>query len=153
MRSAAMIVVALSACQQKAAETTTAPAASSSVQVGTVPTQASKAAEAKSAFTPAMPTGRFQRMQALGKEPFWSFEVIDKKLIYTSPETEVGVAIQSTFELDGNKMRYSGILDGKTVILVIERGTCSDGMSDTIYAYKAVFTWGEQTEQGCARLK
>ncbi len=91
--------------------------------------------------------------QALGTEPFWSIDVAPGKLAYSSPEVQPAVAIAATFLTEGKKLRFSGTMDGKPVVLTIEPGTCSDGMSDTVYAYKATFRWGGQTEQGCARLK
>lgn len=94
-----------------------------------------------------------QNYQALGTEPFWSLEVLPGKLIYTSPETQSGVVIAARLSNAGKQLRYSGEMDGKNVMLTIERGECSDGMSDTVYSHKASFTWGDRTEQGCARLK
>jgi uncharacterized membrane protein len=94
-----------------------------------------------------------KHFQALGTEPFWSIEVLSGKLLYTSPDNQVGVAITSRLTSEGKRLHYSGTMDGKAVSLLIESGECSDGMSDTVYAHKATFTWGERTEQGCARLK
>lgn len=75
------------------------------------------------------------------------------KLIYSSPEVQQGMVIAARFSGEGKRLLFSGTMQGKPVVLTIEPGTCSDGMSDTVYAYKAVFIWGEQTERGCARLK
>jgi uncharacterized membrane protein len=94
-----------------------------------------------------------QRFQALGTEPFWSLDVTPGKLRYSSPENLKGTTISSSETKDGASVRYTGTLEGKAVALTIEPGTCSDGMSDTVYPYKASFTWGDQTQQGCARAK
>ena len=96
---------------------------------------------------------RGKRYQALGTEPFWSLEVLPGKLIYTSPEVQPGIAVTYTLTGQGKQLRYSGTLQGKPMVLTIEPGECSDGMSDTVYPYKASFTWGDRTEQGCARAK
>ena len=92
-----------------------------------------------------------KHFQALGTEPFWSVDVLQGKLRYSSPENLEGTTFASTEAKDGSATRYIGTLEGKLVTLRIEPGTCSDGMSDTVYAYKASFTWGAQTERGCAR--
>lgn len=108
------------------------------------------------ASSPASAAGE-QTFQALGTEPFWSFEVLDGKLLYTSPEQQTAVAIEAHVTAIGKHgdggLVWEGRMDGKPVILTIREGQCSDGMSDTVYPYKATFTWGERTEQGCARLK
>ena len=49
--------------------------------------------------------------------------------------------------------RYTAVMAGKPLVLVIQPGPCSDGMSDTSYAFTATYTLGTQTERGCARLK
>ncbi len=94
-----------------------------------------------------------KHFQALGTEPFWGLEVLPGKLIYTSPEVQPGIAVTYAFTSQGKQSRYSGTLQGKPMILSIELGQCSDGMSDTVYPYKAIFVWGDQTQQGCARAK
>ena len=99
------------------------------------------------------PPGSARKFQALGTEPFWSIDVLGSKLLYTSPDVPQAVAIAASFAATGSQLRFSGTMMGKPVVLTIEPGTCSDGMSDTVYAYKSSFTWGKQTEQGCARLK
>ncbi len=111
--------------------------------------------ETPSPAATSVPTG--QTFQALGTEPFWSIEVLGDKLLYTSPEQQTPVAIAAHMEgmskHGAGELRYVGRMDGKAVVLTIALGICSDGMSDTVYAYTATFTWGERTEQGCARLK
>ena len=159
MRSAAAaMLILLAGCEQKAAEPdmVTADLKGSltdpppSVPDYPVPQPAPKPAPATASAVPAPPP---QNFQALGNEPFWSFEVLPGKLIYSSPEVQQGMVIAARFSGEGKRLLFSGIMQGKPVVLTIEPGTCSDGMSDTVYAYKASFAWGEQTEQGCARLK
>ena len=159
MRSAAVMALAvLAGCEQKAAEpdmvTTDLKGSLTdpppSVPDYPVPQPAPKPAPATASAVPAPPP---QNFQALGNEPFWSFEVLPGKLIYSSPEVQQGMVIAARFSGEGKRLRFSGTMQGKPVVLTIEPGTCSDGMSDTDYAYKASFAWGEQTEQGCARLK
>ncbi|HOB14812.1 MAG TPA: hypothetical protein PK680_07050 [Novosphingobium sp.] len=95
-----------------------------------------------------------QHLQAFGTEPFWSLEVLPgSKLRYSSPENLDGTIFTVSETNDGSRLRYVGTLDGKAAVLTIEPGECNDGMSDEVFAHKASFNWGEQTEQGCARIK
>ena len=90
--------------------------------------------------------------QALGTEPFWAVDVMTGKLRYSSPEVS-GITFTSTEMKDGKGTRYSGSMNGKAISLLIEPGKCSDGMSDTVYQWKAALTIAGKTEQGCARAK
>ena len=99
------------------------------------------------------PPGSWRHFQALGTEPFWSFEVAADKLVYSSPEAIKGVTLKASYAADGQGYRYTAMMDGKPLTLLIQPGPCSDGMSDTTYAYTATYTLGAQTERGCARPK
>lgn len=90
-------------------------------------------------------------LQALGTEPFWSLEVRPGVLRYTSPENLKGTEFSASETASGTTRHFAGTLDGKPVVLTIEPGTCSDGMSDTVYPFRSSFTWGDKTERGCAR--
>lgn len=105
------------------------------------------------ALSACQTAGPVQHFQALGTEPFWSLDVLDDQLRYSSPEVLDGKAFPASVKREGQTYRFTGTLDGQAVLLTIEPGQCSDGMSDTSYPYKASFTWGSRTEQGCARLK
>ena len=93
-----------------------------------------------------------KHFQALGTEPFWSVEVMTGELRYSSPEVS-GITFAASEAKDGKGVRYSGTMDGKALSLLIEPGKCSDGMSDTVYAWQAALTIVGKTEHGCARAK
>ena len=99
------------------------------------------------------PPGSGRHFQALGTEPFWSFDVSAEKLVFSSPEAINGVTLKAKVAVNGKVYRYSGVMDGKPLVLVIKPSPCSDGMSDTSYAFAATYTLGTQTENGCARAK
>lgn len=102
---------------------------------------------------PLVPPPPGPHFQALGTEPFWSFDVSADKLIYSSPEVLKGISLKARSAADGKGYRYTAVMNGKPLVLVIQPGQCSDGMSDTTYAYTATYTLGTQTERGCARQK
>jgi uncharacterized membrane protein len=88
--------------------------------------------------------------RAIGTEPFWAIEVTKGQMKYSSPENLQGTHIPANLIRDDNAWQFMGSMDGKRVILQIEPGPCSDGMSDKSYDFKAKFTWGERSELGCA---
>lgn len=117
-------------------------------QPDVAPTQAAAAPVATGSHQAFMPQKPFQ---ALGTEPFWSVEVTAGQMRYSDPENIAGTAFAATEQPEGAAMRYSGTLGGKPVSLLIQPGTCSDGMSDTVYSWQATLTIGDRTERGCAR--
>jgi uncharacterized membrane protein len=143
-RGAADLVEAINAAPSTPAATADAASASGrSLSPSAAPTR------------PAQTSAK--RFQALGTEPFWSLEVLDGKLLYTSPDHPTAVAIEAHMTAIGKHgdggLMWEGRMDGMAVTLTIREGQCSDGMSDTVYPYKSTFAWGDRTEQGCARLK
>ena len=112
---------------------------------GKAPIVATETAIAPAAVMPATP------FQALGTEPFWAVEVLPGQMRYSDPENIAGTTFAATEAPDGQGIRYSGTLDGRPVSLLVEPGTCSDGMSDTVYRWQATLTIGARSEQGCAR--
>lgn len=102
---------------------------------------------------PSVPALVKAHFQALGTEPFWSLEVLDGQLRYSSPDNPDGTTFPAVGRKAGDAYTYSGMMEGKSVLLSILEGTCSDGMSDTTYPYTATFTLDGKTERGCARLK
>ncbi|MBN8500235.1 MAG: hypothetical protein J0M19_03675 [Sphingomonadales bacterium] len=90
-------------------------------------------------------------IKALGTEPFWAVNVMLGRLTYSTPESPEWTVVTTQLTEQGDTLRYSGKLDGKDFILIISKGTCSDGMSDTIYPLTAKLTIGAEVRQGCAR--
>ncbi len=154
MRSAVMLgLVVLAGCKEQATDQIVTVDLPTSVAPAPAATPTAQPAIPPQVSVPAKSAVKNQHFQALGTEPFWSLEVIGDKLLYSSPEQLTAVAITASLSNAGPQLRYTAVMDGKPVVLTIEAGTCSDGMSDTVYSHKASFTWGDQTERGCARLK
>jgi uncharacterized membrane protein len=91
------------------------------------------------------------RFQALGTEPFWSVKLVPNTATYTTPEDQKGTPAQYDFTFNKDTLRYEWKQDARSFVLIITKGTCSDGMSDTVYAWKATLTIDGKAEQGCAR--
>ena len=150
MRSAALIALVLvTGCKgQSDPEIAAAEASGKSTSVASpLPGQPG------SIYPDQLPPPTVLQFEALGTEPFWSVETGPGHLRYASPEVLEGIEFEAKAVRTGKAWRYTGTLQNKPVVLTIEPGECSDGMSDTVYKLKANFTWGERADHGCARLK
>ncbi len=136
---------ALAGCQPEAnmdpavQETPTAQAAAALQAAATPP---------ESASSPVI-----ERYLALGTEPFWSVEVSPGQLRYSTPEDIPGAIFAAQRSVGTGGITYTGMFKGQTASLRISDGECSDGMSDTVYAYRAAFTLAEKMLNGCARKR
>lgn len=147
MRSACLaLTFGLAACGQ---QPDVAPTQSATAEV-----EAEAIASAQPMATgspePTMPEKPFQ---ALGTEPFWAVEVLPGQLRYSDPENIAGTTFPATESREATGVRYSGTMSGQPISLLVQPGTCSDGMSDTVYPWTAVLTKDGRRLQGCARKR
>lgn len=148
MRSAVLAgLVLLAGCDRTASvavvETTSEAATVLASQVAEV--------TAKPGSMVVPPTLSVLPRHAFGTEPFWSFEIRPDTLRYSTPEV-MGIELKAKLERKDGIFRFTAVLQDKPMVLTIESGECSDGMSDNLYRYKAEFTWRGKTERGCAKL-
>lgn len=150
MRSALLIAaLALAGCGQKTPEpevVTVDLEAAPDVPPPPVP-------EAAPTATPTASAPAEQSFQALGTEPFWSVFVEGPRLRYTTPENIKGTDFPARRSVEGEAQVWTGTFEGSAFTLRIAPGTCSDGMSDTVYSYTAMVAFAGKTLNGCARLK
>ena len=93
-----------------------------------------------------------------GTEPFWSVTISRKGIIYSTPESRQNFPYVAPTTASGRpadvvrvyRLRGS---NNVTSTLVIRKGSCSDGMSDTKYPYSAVYISSNRVLEGCARAK
>lgn len=84
-----------------------------------------------------------------GTEPFWSMEIKQGTLLFTTPDNLDG-EVATVARFSGNSgLGFSGELQGKALQIAITPGACSDGMSDRTYPFTATVTLGEQQLNGC----
>lgn len=88
--------------------------------------------------------------RVVGTEPFWGVRVEGDRLHFTTLEDQAGKHLTGTHTLRDDGIRYVGSDDGTAFELDLVREQCSDGMSDTAYAYKASFRYGATDYSGCA---
>jgi uncharacterized membrane protein len=88
-----------------------------------------------------------------GNEPFWSIAVSPRGIVYSTPESKkVSFAYTKPLKAKGqtaDSLRVYILPGGNT--LTIKKGDCSDGMSDIVHPYSAVFLYNRQVLAGCAR--
>ncbi|BEU99239.1 hypothetical protein [Novosphingobium olei] len=147
-------LVLLAACSRQSPTPpidATAPdaAASADVQARTTPLAAPSPASRASAEPLDLP----RKLRAIGTEPFWSADVVGTTLTYGTPDFPSGMSITVARRDGPGFAEWSGALDGKPLTLRIEKGPCSDGMSDRIYPYRATRTIGPEIERGCAKSR
>ena len=122
-----------------------------------IATDAAGAAEARPKGMPAEtqpPKELAMRFQALGTEPFWGVDIRGGgRLVYSTPENIGGTQALYSLTVGKGPLQYDWKLGKQSYRLVLERGTCSDGMSDRVYDWKATLTIDGKTERGCAIAK
>jgi len=91
------------------------------------------------------------RFRAIGTEPFWSVQVQDGTLTYSTPDMPDGLTVPATMRRSGDAVIHSATIDGKPLELEVSRQTCSDGMSDTVYPLAVIRRIGPDVQRGCAR--
>lgn len=127
-----------------------APAPPSIPAPATAPAPISAPAPASVAQAGVQPAVSGARYRVVGTEPFWGVQVDGDGLLFTTVEDQAGKALQAAPMPRPDGVRYAGS-DGTTDFeLDLQRGTCSDGMSDRTYAYKARFRFGGIDHVGCA---
>ena len=134
MRALAPMFLLLAACSAPQPPAPSAPAPEAAAAKRT-PDQA-----------PADPMRIFR---AFGTEPFWSVNVEDTRLTYTTPEDQAGVVMVGTRRALADGVEITGERDGKPFVLTVSSGTCSDGMSDNTYSLVSTFRFGEVDYKGC----
>jgi len=101
-------------------------------------------------------TARGVAFRAVGNEPGWYVEVdggATSALHATLDYGDRKVEVPDADALDGDASGYHGTAtDGSIVVLRIQRGVCSDGMSDHNYETSVTFDVGDMTYRGCGRF-
>jgi uncharacterized membrane protein len=93
---------------------------------------------------------------ARGTEPFWAFQQTATGAKYSVPGGMMGGVDEmyyTTVEtISGTTIIVNAtpIATGSLIQVTLVPGTCSDGMSDLIYAYNATLVLPSETRTGCA---
>jgi uncharacterized membrane protein len=140
----------LSACSAPA-DPDSSPSDTATPSGITTPVETSSLTPTASTAGPA-PVGDIPvRFRAIGTEPFWSVQVQDGTLTYSTPDMPDGLTVPATMRRSGEAMIHSATIDGKPLELEVTRQICSDGMSDTVYPLAVIRRIGPDVQRGCAR--
>ena len=89
------------------------------------------------------------RFAAWGNEPFWAAVDAGEALRLERPGAEPLVAQPRTAREDGSDWVVEGATPGGKLSLRLSPGFCSDGMSDTLYAWSATVDGPNLQLKGC----
>ncbi len=87
--------------------------------------------------------------KAVGTEPFWSASVAQGKLSFERPDAPAISADFGGSPMHGDQRRFFATTPNGPLQIAFTRATCSDGMSDSLYAWTAVVTFEGKQLQGC----
>lgn len=88
--------------------------------------------------------------KAHGTEPFWSITVSGNRLVFERPDVAALQTVFDGIEVEGEVRRIHADTAIGRIDLQLNRKPCSDGMSDTLFAWTAQLQLDAQTWQGCA---
>ncbi|MBW4554699.1 MAG: hypothetical protein KME59_01940 [Trichormus sp. ATA11-4-KO1] len=101
-----------------------------------------------------------QEFRAFGTEPFWSVNIRQSGIIYSSLSSDEKQTFSYVTPLaaDGrlpDTVRVYRLQDkdkDNSMLIIRKVDACSDGMSDNLYPYSALFIQGDMVLEGCAEL-
>ncbi|NDJ19419.1 hypothetical protein GS601_19365 [Myxacorys almedinensis A] len=107
------------------------------------------------AFTKAEPSSTAKESFIVrGNEPFWNVTVNKSNIVYSTPETPKltfpSVAPLGAEGRPADNVRVYRLQGQPSGFLIINKGACSDTMSDQAYAYSATLILGNVVREGCA---
>jgi len=109
-------------------------------------TETSEAPSIPPPALPAKPDAFAGDINALGTEPFWAVEVRETTLKFSRPGEADFVAPNPQPKVEGDTASWSS----NGLSLTLTATSCSDGMSDRTYPWKAEAVYGGATLIGCA---
>jgi uncharacterized membrane protein len=89
------------------------------------------------------------RFAAWGNEPFWAAVDAGEALRLERPGAEPLVAQPRSTREEGGDWIVEGRTSAGPLSLRLSPGFCSDGMTDSLYAWNATVRWGDEELKGC----
>ncbi len=86
--------------------------------------------------------------RARGNEPFWSLELSDRGLRFTTHDSKLeGPA--PAMQASAGVRRYTGTLQGKAIAITVTAGRCNDTMTGMPHPARVEFEFDGRTWRGC----
>lgn len=133
----------LAGCQPQAPDGTPAKAPADA--------SATQAVQAAIERGPPAPPAFQGDLDVVGTEPFWNVAIRDKTLTITRPDKPPVTAANHGPRMAGNQAVWASLSGEEPIILAMVEQDCSDGMSDTVYAYAAELQLEGEIHSGCAK--
>lgn len=86
-----------------------------------------------------------------GTEPFWHFVASGTNLVFQEP-TDPGPISSTSYAITMTQTPTTITINSSGFDALLTLQTCSDGMSDVVYAYKSVVTKWSDILNGCANI-
>lgn len=108
-------------------------------------------------FTPVIALA-FDNFDCVGTEPFWKLSITDKKFTFTQQDASIStmtaVEPKSAENMNFDHIRvFRTELNNKKAIIVIQKQSCTDGMSENAFAYEGLFITHDKVFHGCCSKK
>lgn len=87
--------------------------------------------------------------KAVGTEPFWSAAVAQGTLSFERPDAPAATGDFGGSPMQGDQRRFFATTANGPLEIQFTRATCTDGMSDALYAWTAVAKFDGKEWQGC----
>lgn len=100
----------------------------------------------------------FDSFDCIGSDPSWKLAVTEHKFTFTR-QSEPGVTMpaapaKSAENMDTDHIRvFRTKLENKDAIIVIQKQSCSDGISEDVFAYEGLFISHDKVFHGCCSKK
>jgi len=100
----------------------------------------------------------FDSFDCVGTEPFWKLSITDQKFTFTqntaSASTMPAVEPKPAENMNMDHIRvFRTKLSNKEIIIVIQKQSCTDGMSEDVFAYEGLFISSDKVFHGCCSKK
>jgi uncharacterized membrane protein len=90
----------------------------------------------------------------VGNEPFWAVHIDSSVIRYLTPEDTSGTRFPPVKPLQlGDTLRWTSSTPASIIEAWVVPGSCSDGMSDRTWSYRASVQVGDRKLQGCAERR
>lgn len=99
-------------------------------------------------------------LNCLGTEPFWSLRQVGANIVYETPEQSRPLQRRAVVDTPNQRSPARSLIAGDDkgrLTVVLQRGQCSDGMSDRVFGLSATLLFegaGQASEMrnGCCRI-
>lgn len=103
-------------------------------------------------------TWAFEDFDCVGSEPFWKLSITGKKITFTQ-QTIPQITMPAAEPKPAENMSMDHIrifrtkLNNKEATIVIQKQSCTDGMSDDVFSYEGLFISSDKVFHGCCSKK